>query len=119
MIWIIWLLIIVGDAWFNHWRESKGGINHYVNGSYRFAIAVILLWIFGIHGWQRFFFITGGFFSFWLFFNLALNKLDGRKLFGLGTTSVLDRPETRYPNIAWPFWKFVLAFISVVAYYLN
>lgn len=117
MIWIIFLAFIIGDAFFNHWHENKDGIIHWVNASYRLAFGEFLVIAFGLHGWKIVFLTSGCFFSFWLIFNPLLNRLDGRAFWYLGKTAVLDRMESKYSKIPWPFFKFVFAFLSIIAYY--
>lgn len=116
MIWIIWIVFILADAWFNDYRiERKWKINHWVNVAYRSVIGFAFLFFIPTI-LQTLIFVLGGFFSFWLLFNLFLNYLRGLPLDYLGKDSLLDRFEAGAPTfIMWT--KLVCSAAFIYAYY--
>lgn len=122
MIWILWLIFIFADAWFNVWRERKYKIiRHGINVVYRSLAGVAFVWGFGLWGdWLRLtFFILAAFFSFWFLFNLTVNMLKRLPINHLGKKAILDRFEqATLPWVVWAFFKIILA-SSFIYYYYN
>lgn len=120
MIWIIWLLFILIDAFLNNWLiVHKMKIMHGLNATYRFIVAVLLALSFGLISpdyKQLIMFMLGGFFSFWLIFNPVLNKLRGLPFDYLGKTAILDKLEATAQTPIF-IWKIMLAIAFIYGYY--
>lgn len=119
MIWLFWLLFVMADAHFNHMEEIKRlKIHHGINGLYRIAVGGLFVWVFHLTGLVLLMFSLGGFFSFWLLFNLMLNWLNAEPLDYLGSGSILDRFEAAsFPFEVWLVWKIILSAGFIYAYY--
>ena len=124
MIFVIWIILIIADAYWNARKIKKGvKILHGIESIYRIAAFTGLYFIFHIHELniiQNVAFGLGCFFSGWLMFNIALNWFRGLPITYLGTGSILDRIEALVPiRIATIFFKFVLACGAISAFYYG
>ena len=124
MIWVIWILLIVGDAYWNAVKIKKGlHIFHGFEALYRAVAFVALHLTFHIHELnltQNIAFGVGCFFSGWLVFNIALNGFRGLSITYLGDESILDKIEALVPiRMATIFFKFVLAAGAISAFYYG
>ena len=137
MIFVYWQIFIVLDAQWNHWKIKRDiHIFHGLEGVYRTVagIAFVLIGhvatireIFSLHfdHWHilaLMSFAIGGFFQFWLTFNIILNKMDGFKglevFTHLSDKSILDRLEGKMPSIvARYFFKVLFASGFIYGFY--
>jgi len=119
MIFIIWFIIIVLDSLAHSIIIKKGiNINHIIAGSYRIVIAILLFWWLGVHDLRHFsYYLFGAFFSFWLLFNLLLNKWRGLNFDYLGKGSLLDRIEGVLPFPYIAIFKAILSIGLIGIYY--
>src|SRR5579864_1226385 len=97
MIFIIWILFIIADAYWNAVKIKRNiHIFHGFEAIYR-SIASLSLWaiahIHELNLLQNISFVIGCFFSGWLVFNIALNAFRKLPITYLGESSILDRFE--------------------------
>lgn len=125
MIWITLLLFLIVDAYVEHLREFKAtvknelGVNHWASMTFRVLYWTDLMWRFNLHDpWQILCFAVGGFFSFWLLFNLVLNWMNGDKWNALGTTAWLDNFENAY-QVPVLFVKALLGSGGIIFFYYH
>lgn len=124
MIFLVWILIIVADAYWNALKiEENVKIFHGFEALYRAMAFVALHLVFHVHELnflQNVAFALGCFFSGWLVFNIALNGFRGLPITYLGTGSILDRIEALIPiRIATMFFKLILACGAISAFYYG
>lgn len=129
MIWIIWLLFIVADAYWNFEEMAKLHlkIRHGLESVYRAVFAIGLAFAFDLqHAFPSSRHLThlvwlmyalGTFFSFWLIFNLLINFFFHQPAGQVGKTSILDKLESKGMPIASIFWKTVLAWGFIYGFY--
>lgn len=118
MIWILVILFVAGDAYYNYLRIEHGNkINHYWNGAYRVAFYGLLVYLYQMSVLQTLMFLLGSFFLAWLLFNLFLNFLRKKPFDYLGNESLLDRFEKKLPWIVWFVWKVIAASGFIYGYY--
>lgn len=124
MIWIIWILVVIADAYWNAIKIENGlHIFHGFEAVYRCIAFALIYWLFKIYDLnqlQNIVFALGCFFSGWSVFNIALNGFRGLSVFYLGNTSILDRFEALCPSqLATIFFKLVLATGAISAFYYG
>ncbi len=101
MIWIIWLLVIIADAYWNRIKINKGlHIFHGFEGLYRAIAGIGLALCFGLQHqtWKvELMYVLGTFFEAWLFYNLFLNWFRHLPFDHLGN-NILDKVEAKAPT---------------------
>lgn len=118
MIWFAWLIVIAMNALIDHYRMAHNiKINHIINSIVRLVVFMLLIYVFKVHGVPVICFAIGGFFSFWLLFNILLNYLNHLPIDYLGQTSALDVLESHVPFIFSVWCKAVIAFGFIYAYF--
>lgn len=122
MIWIIWLVFIIEEAFRNNYLINRGkDIAHNTESVVRIIVATaLLLAMFPVHGtWLHVMcWYLGAFFTFWLFFNIILNALRNKPFGYVGEGSVLDRLEALSPSVIFPVLaKAILASGFIYGYY--
>lgn len=129
MIWIIWLLFIIISAIidsrkYKEWlidTSKEPTINHKKNINIRLIIAIIFYLIFAenLLDWKVIlFYMIGTFFSFWLIFDILLNKLNNKPIDYEGTEAVSDKKiDKKIPFIVQFWFKFLFGFMGIYMYY--
>jgi hypothetical protein len=121
MIFLIWNLLIIADAYWNAIKIKKGlHIFHGFESLYRIIAFVGIYFIFKVYNLntlQNVAFALGCFLSGWFTFNIALNRFRGEAITYLGEASILDRIEALVPSrMATIFFKAVLAAGAIAAF---
>lgn len=118
MIWILVVIFVIGDAYWNHLRIEKGNkINHFWNAAYRIVFYGLLVYLYRMPYLQILMFLLGAFFLAWILFNLVLNFLQEKPFDYLGTASLLDRLERKLPWIVFFVWKVIAASGFIYGYF--
>lgn len=124
MIFVIWILFIIADAYWNAIKIKRNiHIFHGFEALYR-AVAFIGLWaithLHELNLLQNISFSLACFFSGWLVFNIALNAFRKLPITYLGEASILDRFEVLCPSrVATMFFKLCLAAGAISAFYYG
>jgi hypothetical protein len=113
----IWLLFVVLQAvW--HWyiiEKRKQSPNHYLHFCIRLSVASVLCsyrnYLFDLY-WFIDLIFYGVMFS--VCFDMLLNKLRRKKIFYVGTTSVLDKLFSKSPNHYWGIRAVLLFMFSIL-----